>query len=366
VEIDQLALVMGMGVDTAESDEGYNITVQLARAQMLSNNAGSGSSTGEPYINLEQESKTVYSAMQKLSFQSSRRMYTQLCGILILGEDVARADVTPILEYFLRSTEGHMTMPMMVARGNARDVLNEVTYLEPVPAQHIKRLSDNQDQTSEVATSTVFNFLCDLLDETTDATVPIVEMFQDTQGNSKARLAGTAIFKGHAWVGEFDYDQAQGMLLIKDRMQQSRVTVASLGGILDLQMTESHTRLIPHYENGAFWMEVQVFQKCLLANSSSSQHIDEVSEEREIVVMAQEAELLKMRSALATAQALGTDVFGFGASVRRAFPKEFRAIADNWPETFSAMPVTLNVKLSITGTGAALQPIEVNKEVPSR
>jgi spore germination protein KC len=166
-------------------------------------------------------------------------------------------------------------------------------------------------------------------------------------------------------VGEFDYNQAQGMLLIKNRMERSRVTVSSLGGIMDLQMTESHTRLIPHYENGAFRMEVKVYQKCILSNSSSNQHIDEIAEELEIVKDAQAAELEKMRSALTEAQALGADVFGLGAELRRAFPKEFEAVADHWPEVFATLPVTLSVKISITGTGAALQPIEA-KEVPSK
>ncbi|OPZ89437.1 MAG: hypothetical protein BWY74_02731 [Firmicutes bacterium ADurb.Bin419] len=53
----------------------------------------------------------------------------------------------------------------------------------------------------------------------------------------------------------------------------------------------------------------------------------------------------------------GTDIFGFGEYIHRAYPKLWKDIKDDWNSEFTKLPVNINVKVKINNLGLGTKSI---------
>lgn len=58
-----------------------------------------------------------------------------------------------------------------------------------------------------------------------------------------------------------------------------------------------------------------------------------------------------IEAALSTAQGFNSDIFGFGQSIYRRMPKEWRQIEDQWDELFTRLVVNIEVDANIRRSG---------------
>ena len=362
VEINQLLIVMGMGVDKADHG-GYRLTLEAARAHVLADNgAGYDNGNNKAYVNLHEVGNSVSEAMSQLTLMASRKLYTQQCELLVIGEELAKEDIIPVLEYILRSEEGRMTMPLVIARGTAAELYDETTYLEPMPAIHIAEIAEKQKRVSDLPITSIFDFLQALLDDTRECTAPLLETRMDQYGEPKAYFTGTAIFRDGQWIDEFTLSESRGLLTIRNGIQGGRITLSGLGGIIDLLVRNCETYIVPKYEKGLFSVEIYISESFTILNADTVHSVHEPENIRKIEELAREHELRQMTDAVTKAQILGTDVFGFGEVLRARYPKAFHAIQGQWPEFFRNLPVSYHIQVSVTSTGASLQPVTLRKE----
>ncbi|GHU72260.1 hypothetical protein AGMMS49992_07830 [Clostridia bacterium] len=356
LEMSQLSIVMGLGVDSSP-DGDYLVTAQIARPALLK----SPGDSGEAYFNVTQSGQAVFSALRDLMSMFSRKMYTQQCEVLVISEDVARMDVAPILEYFMRNVESRMTMPLMIARGQAYDVFSQTTYLESMPAIQLAKMAQNQRFTGRTSNKTVFSFISDLTSMSRQPTAPIVELFTDELGKTKARVAGTAVFNGSRMVGSFDEDEVYGLLVINNEMHTGVMQITGLGGLIELEINRADTVVKPIVEGSSVSMRLTVNLECVLISTTSRENINDVDKILEIERLAREEILNRVTSALDAAQTLKSDVFGFGQRVYQQHPKVFEAIQRDqggWENVFPTLQVDADVSVNVTSMGATLQPIK--------
>jgi len=57
------------------------------------------------------------------------------------------------------------------------------------------------------------------------------------------------------------------------------------------------------------------------------------------------------QNTVAKAQAIGSDIFGFGAAIHRKYPKEWAAISDRWDQMFPAIDVEIQVNAQVRHSG---------------
>ncbi|MDR1598923.1 MAG: Ger(x)C family spore germination protein [Oscillospiraceae bacterium] len=356
MELKELAIVMGLGVDAAENGE-YRVTAQIARPALAKEDGGDG---GEAYFNVTETGMAVFSALRELMNMFSRKMYTQQCDVLIIGEEAARRGVSDLLEYFLRNVESRMTMPLMIARGTALEVFEQTTYLEPMPAIQLSKMAHNQRYTGLTTSMTVFEFLCDLTSESLQPTAPIVELFTDDAGMTKARIAGTAIFKEGRMVGEFDSQEVYGLLLVNNQLHSGVMQITGLDGLIELEIMRCESRVTPVVEGDTVSMRIDISVECNLVSTTSRVNINRVEKEREMERLAREEILSRVRSALEAAMALDSDVFGFGQRIYRRYPALYGRIEagdGGWDGVFRTMRVETSANVSVSSDDATLWPV---------
>lgn len=139
-ELNDLAIVSGLGIDLSEDGE-YIITAQILNTKK-ENSSGSGTSSssgsGEIVV-YNSKNKSVQRALRNIIEESPRRLYLAHMELLLLSEKVAKQDILQSLDFFIRDNEGSNDFMVVITRGTTpQEVLEIQTPLESNPAQNIK------------------------------------------------------------------------------------------------------------------------------------------------------------------------------------------------------------------------------------
>lgn len=136
-ELNEIAFILGMGLDKAES--GYRVTMQVVIPSSISSQtAGGTSGGGVPVVVSSFTVPTIYESDRQYTLISSRTAYKGHIRVLVIGEELARAGIAEILDVLKRSREPRNDYYVMVAKGTtAEEALKVLTPLDKIPANKL-------------------------------------------------------------------------------------------------------------------------------------------------------------------------------------------------------------------------------------
>lgn len=360
-EINELAIVMAIGIDQGQDSQHYHVTAQVALPADLK---ASGTEAGKAYVNFEHEALGLNTTMRELMLKASRKVYTMHNQMIILGMEVTENDIGVILDYFIRNSEARFNISVLVADGKASEILNEDATLEGMPATHIQDMLNIQKETGEVFVASIFDVLVDMLSVGMEATIPIVSL-EEADGEMRAVLTETAVFRDAKMVGRLSIEQTRDLLILRNRISGGSVVVQTADGYVSLELYESHATIKPLYENGAFRIEVDVQQSLTMVDTNIHDDINSAQNIALIRRLVEEQTVARLQSTLKYAQSFGADIFGFGEMLYRKYPKVFTQLVDDWPDSFPTLPVIFGINVNITGSGSILSPVNPAGEAPA-
>lgn len=373
VELDKQAFVMGAGVDTGE--EGFLLTVQLAMPRHLGAPAlGAGGSEQRAFWTVTAAGKTIFEADRKLYSLVERRLFWPSNCVLILGEDVAKKGVKPVLDYFTRAGESRRRPWILVCKGiTAAEVLQTESELERIPAVAIADLVKQSVENSTTVRTNVNDFLVALAEDGREPVTGRIEIREEPKpewgvlpregdrgrtagGGRKLCVEGGAMFKNDRLVGWLEPDEARGLLWIRDDVKRAGITIEFPteigGGTATLKLTRVSSQLVPRVRAGEVVISVEISGDAMTIDIPEFVDVSEpVTLELmdEAVNRAIEGEV---KAALDKAQTgLGADIFGFGEAIRRRLPGEWETLGPVWDQVFPHVPVEANARVKVKRVG---------------
>jgi len=144
-ELNKLAIVMAVGIDKADEPGRYLVTAQIARPGTAASGVGGAGATAgggdETVHTTYADGDTLFAAIRNLAQFASRRIYWAHNNVVVIGEDVAREDITPVLDFFARNPELRLRAWLAIARDTtAREIVSAKTGIESVPANSLAAL----------------------------------------------------------------------------------------------------------------------------------------------------------------------------------------------------------------------------------
>jgi Ger(x)C family germination protein len=368
VELNQLAFVIGMGVDKVSAvdswtpkkheDDNYLVTVQVVRPAQLRNGAtGESNADSAAFFNAQNEGPAIYTALQSVTNMFSRHLYMKQCEVLIVGRAVAEEDITPVLEYFFRNEEGRMTIPIFIATDTAEGILMEGTYLEHMPAVQLAGLSVNHKYTNKDNTVSVFEFTKDMLSEAIQPMVPILDTFVDSAGEIKATVSGLAVFNKNRMVGTLDDDEIFGIHLINGNLDNGVIRLSHFGGIVELMVSLAKTQRRIVYEDGKFSAFLSIDIESTVISTTKGRNTNDPKEIEDLKVHAGSELTGIIQKAINKAHAMNTDILGLGQLAYQMYPKEYAALPGKWEAAFVNVPITVDLKVNMITIGASREPL---------
>ena len=174
------------------------------------------------------------------------------------------------------------------------------------------------------------------------------------------RIGHLAAFKGDRLVGWLDETESRGYNLIKENITNSVVTIPCEGeGNITMEITRLKTRVKGVLVNGRPEIQIEsmveanmVDAECLtvLSGEGTRQKLKERLEEEIKGFM--EAAVQRAR------QDLKTDIFGFGRTIYRAYPKVWEELGSSWEQEYIKLPVSIRVSAKIIGLGTIGEAFE--------
>ncbi|MCF6093301.1 Ger(x)C family spore germination protein [Microaerobacter geothermalis] len=375
-ELNDLALVMAVGIDKVKNTDDFRVTVQIAKPSGGGQPGKGGSAAAdEPVWTASAEGNTIFEAIRNLAKFSSRRIMWAHNNIIIIGESVARDDITPVIDFFTRNVELRMRTWVAVARGEARNYVSAKTGLENIPAMSISSLFRYSELPSESVKTEVIDLFSDFLSDSIQPMVSGLRMRervistenkQEHGGEKQVELAGGAVFKDTKLVGWVSPEETRGLAWIRNEMNNAIITVPcgkNKKKQISIELRYAQTDLISKIDNNMPSITIKASARGDITEQDCLTHLSTEQLKEKVEQLANDEIRNEIKLGVKKVQKeFKSDILGFGRTIHiQHREKWYGGIKEKWEEIFPEIPVTVQVDIHINKMSLYQEPMKIEK-----
>ncbi|KWX73102.1 Ger(x)C family spore germination protein [Paenibacillus jilunlii] len=342
-EIDKLSIIQGVAIDT--NQDMLELTYQHLIAQKSKKNTYTNVTT------LDNDSIQAASRDQA-KLVSHAPLYNFIRLVLISDQALKKTRIDELLDTFTRSYKPSRKSLVMIVKGNAKEALTKLGKHKDMPAFDLEELAANSVLNSKIPRKTRLGEVSIHISQGTDFII------QRLVTNESNQLAGAALVSGTtkkfvSWVNEKDVIGINWMLgsskgsIIKVEDPKTKQHMV-------FEVEDAHSKLIPHVngEDLSFTVRIKTDIKLNETSVVSAELLKEPFIRTAKETVEGEIRQIVLQSLHKLQKEMRADVAGFGRKVKVNYPAYWDQVKDHWQDTFSKIPVDVQVKVQIERTGA--------------
>lgn len=365
-EIEDLAFVMAMGVDT--DPKGVRITYQLALPAPGGEAPGAQGGAPSPVWVTSVAAPSIAEAMLRLAAVLGKVPFTGHTLAVVIGEEYAQDGIGELLDYLARDRELRARVRLAVSFGEAREVLEAEPRIEAMPAEYLFNLLRQGQETGIVPPA---DFLSVRIAYANRPRLQIkLPALQPTPPPAEAaaapaeaeekppataiELKGTAVFRDDKLVGFLDERESRGVAWLTENLRMAAVTVFREEGPLVQLANYSSVRFSTRKDNGGYRLHARVSQD---GNLTAWPHPEQTITHallKQIEADLAEVVADEIKSALERLQQeFNADILGLGEQMRRLRPGYMATL--DWNAAFPALIVEVEVRAAFRRVGLTIR-----------
>lgn len=332
-EMEDMALLRTMGVDLAPG--GVAVTGSTGpRARGLQGE-------GEPALTLSADRESLSSACLAMQGQSDSFVFFGYVDQLLIGEELAKEGVQPVLDYFARDTELGLGAQLWLVRGAAAREAVSAGGDAGVDSR-LETLQHDSKMGIASHTRTAGELYTDLL-ELGSAFVPALVPAED--GTAILAEQGYGVLNGDKLAGFLDGEAAKGLELLAGGPSADILETELADQRASVKVTSAHTRSRLEFQGNT----PSALKLTCKIEARLSEYGGRLTEEEldRLRRLAEARERSRIEAALARLKELRSDCAGLGAKAAISHPAQWQRIQANWPGWFSRVPVTVEVQIKL-------------------
>ena len=369
-ELNDLAIVSGIGIDLVPDTDEYRVTFQVVNPSSTA--TGFGASTGQPsIIVISATDNTLFGALRRASKRATRQLFFAHTQLVVLGESLARSGINDVFDIFERSHELRMNSAVLVAHGSdAASILKILTPIESLPSMGLIKKTQNTSRVwGENRTIDVFDIIDGITGEG-DFTVNRVGIRGKAEdGKNKSNLEqsetqaavymdGLGAFKEGKLVYWMKDSEARGTEWLLNKIEETVINIDSADKkeSIAVNIFYSKTNVRISIQDGLPVFHVNIREEGIINESDSS--VD-LSKREEIMKLEQELQKQterEVKQAFQRGQEMKSDIFNFGNELKRNDPQGWTAVDKDWDHIFTQGRLDLHIEAYIRSTGMSLKP----------
>lgn len=332
-EMGDMALLRTMGVDLGE--EGLSVTVSTGpRAKGLQGE-------GESALVLSAQGESLSDAALTLQSLSDSYVFFGYVDQLLLGEELAGAGVTQVLDYFARDVELGLGAQLWVVRDASAQQAVEAGGDQGVEGRLSTLRLDGEMGIAALA-RTAGEVYTDLLEQGA-AYLPALR--PGTEEQAVLLEAGYAVLKGDTLAGFLDGEAARGLELLVGKPSSDIIPVELEGETVYVRITGGDTTCRLETEGGQVTgLTVACRVTAQLAEYRTQPNRKQLQTVEEELTRVETARLTR---ALTQLRAWGADCAGLGVRSALSAPEAWRQVKGEWSEWFARLEPNLEVQVDI-------------------
>lgn len=326
-EIENMALMRTMGVDRAQ--EGVEVTVSSG-----AQNTG-GDQGGRPVV-LSQASGTISGALLAMQADGASYVFYGHVGQLLLGEELARQDVRPALDYVLRDIEMRLDTSLYLVRGQAGKAITAPAQAGEGQGQGASSAADRLEameadaQLRSYATPRTVGEVLSELEERGASYAPALVLADEEKGTLEA--GGYGILKDGALAAWASDEQAYGINLLEGQVNADVVEVALPGEEqVALRVVGAKTKVEPVMDGDTLrGVSITCKVDANVAEGADQLNLSQGDTLAALEQVLAQVEAERIQGALDLAQELNADYLGLEKRVGLSAPWHWADIQAGW------------------------------------
>lgn len=378
VEIEERAVILGISIDTAPKEaeveeheishiEGkfpapskglIRVAVQIALPGRIplgpGEPGGGGRGNQETVWVLDVVGHTIDDALMNLQQQISNKLFFGHLRVIIVSEDVAKQGMQNINDYLRRNSEVRRMAWMLIAKGNAEELMKAAPKLERVPTLYLLSTMDSAVRMGKFPNDFVGNYWTDSSKKGQEGFLPYVGIRKE----ENIEIMGMAYFKGTKMVGTtkpLEIGAYMGVKGINPAGYRGIINVGGEENTVTLYATHRKSKIDVAIKNGRPFFKVSIQNELNIEEKISQQFLIDNADILDQIERDDEEAALKLHEGLIKqTQEAGADIFGFGEYVRAKEPKywnEHIKTKEAWQEMYKDVEVEVNVDIKIRRVG---------------
>lgn len=375
-ELNDLAIVSGIGIDKLEGKDGYRVTFQIINPSSTAQTAGVASDQ-PPIVVISASDRTVFGALRKASRRATRQLFFAHTQLVIIGEPLARSGITTLFDIFERSHELRLNSAVLIAKDtDAASVLKLLTTLESLPSMGLLKKAQNTSRVwGENRRIDIFEVITGITGEN-DFTINGVQILGSAEeGKKKSGLelseplagsimSGLAVFKDGRLINWLEGPEARGTQWVLNKLIETTVNIESTEQEEDIAVNVilSRTAVKVDIRDGKPVFHVHIREEGIVSETGEFVDLSKREELEKLEKEFAEHTAAEVKLAVNAAQGMKTDIFNFGNELKRTHPDLWETVKKDWNAAFAEGELDLQVEAYIRSTGMRLKPyIPANK-----
>lgn len=369
-EIDQLAIVTASGLDVIQDGSTPARllgSVQIARVSALGTGQSGGPTTPtgstSAFVVEHGEGIDPIATLESIRRKLSRKMIMSHRQAIVLGEDLARQGLQPIMDEIVRNPESRLRTAVMIAyHTQAREILNLPYLLNRLPTEALSGLQKQGALTNQDAK----NFIRCLSGKGDPYAIGVEpEKTQSAEEPSNFILRHIAVFQKDKLVGWLDEEDVSGFLWLigQVKRQMTSVSLPGVPGTVDAILLKAHTHTAVRVVNGQPRIALKIQVEDDLAGSSVSLDLNQPGNLTKVHNALESQIKNQVFSCLNLLQKkYDADIAGFANVIYQQQPQLWYHLAPNWRKEFRTLPVDVKVSVMARRAGYVGSTVKTPKE----
>ena len=207
----------------------------IVKAQVVNPQSKDTVNVQAPFIIYEGKGKTIQEAYRQIKLQSSRFLYPNHLQIIVIDEELAKEDVSQIVDFYLRVP--HVRTEFSVIIGKENDILSITTPIDDISATSIVETLETNNKYLGSTNLITFNEFANMnIDKHLEVILPSIEAVnknkesdttkntEKTEIESMYKLSNLAVFKDEKLIGYLTEDESITYNVLKNKTKTTLLT----------------------------------------------------------------------------------------------------------------------------------------------
>lgn len=373
-EIEDLSLYVGLGIDVGKETEfekdiaaqggsypkkNYvTATVQIAPGfsnSQSSQQSGSPSSGKTSYANEQLSGDSMLQIFRQFALRRDRPLIGHHLKVIVVSKDIAKKyGLDQLLDFVLRDNDIRPNCLVLISHHRALDVL---TSQDPsrIPAFYLTGITNNSYLSNKILDPVLLSKLDAQMQSGSSF---LLQNVLNSHGEDK--FSGGSIFDGKTtkFIGELSQTDLEGLSWLNSQKKGGVIKTHNKQGFTVVyEIKKKKVKIIPKVVGNDISFHVKTESEGWLMEDWRAPEEEEKGAylrelEKEFAELAEQ----QIRQVLYKLQhTYKVDVADFRDSLRIKEPKTWKKVKDDWDKIFSTVPITYEVKTTITNPGSSTE-----------
>lgn len=353
-ELTDWAFVQAIAIDDAPDGK-----LQLTTHFYKPGGGGSleGGQQGPAAFNITTKADTVFEAIRDIPLRMGRKAQWSHMRIIVISEQIGKKrNVQELTDFFVRDHEPRGTVNVIMAKGEAKDFLEQKPFIESTIGQQLKEMSQSASRFSAKSKNVnILDLAIQFRGQTGIVLLPYTYM--SDAANKDIALSKLAVIKDGRVVDDFmNSANVESLLMLRDEFQFGILEVpckdrSNLKETFEITSLQTTARIKPKQDTVSVRFNTKIKGSFSEIRCTSALNLDA---EKQVAGRIRDYVEKEQRKTIALAQSKKLDLVGIGDWLYRHQPDLWMQWKSDWDERFARADFDIHIDVQIINSGVLI------------